>query len=211
MTRGGHRDERTGEDGGPERRCIVSGESGPKEGLIRFVAGPDGSVVPDVANKLPGRGAYVTATRAALDKAASKGLFARALKQPVTIPEGLADLVERQLTDRVIAHVALARKAGQAVAGFEKVRDALDKGGVRVLLQATDGSVRGKSKLWTPTGARYFAVLTAAELGLSFGREHAIHAALAAGGLAERVVEDAARLSGLRASVGGGTTAARKD
>lgn len=207
MTRGGR--PRETED--PERRCIVSGESGPKQGLIRFVAGPDGSVVPDVAAKLPGRGVYVTATREALDKAAKKGLFARALKQPVTVPDGLSDMVERLLIDRVVAHVALARKAGRAVCGFEKVRDALAKGGVRVLMQATDGSVRGKSKLWTPTGARYFAVLTAAELGLSFGREHAIHAALAAGGLAERVVEDAARLSGLRAEMGGGDPAARKD
>lgn len=207
MTRGGR--PRETED--PERRCIVSGESGPKQGLIRFVAGPDGSVVPDVAAKLPGRGVYVTATREALDKAAKKGLFTRALKQPVTVPDGLSDMVERLLIDRVVAHVALARKAGRAVCGFEKVRDALAKGGVRVLMQATDGSVRGKSKLWTPTGARYFAVLTAAELGLSFGREHAIHAALAAGGLAERVVEDAARLSGLRAEMGGGDPAARKD
>jgi predicted RNA-binding protein YlxR (DUF448 family) len=207
VTRGGR--PRETED--PERRCIVTGESGPKQGLIRFVAGPDGSVVPDVAAKLPGRGVYVTATREALDRAAKKGLFARALKQPVTVPDGLSDMVERLLIDRVVAHVALARKAGRAVCGFEKVRDALAKGGVRVLMQATDGSVRGKSKLWTPTGARYFAVLTAAELGLSFGREHAIHAALAAGGLAERVVEDAARLSGLRAEMGGGDPAARKD
>ena len=207
MSRGGR--PREAED--PERRCIVTGESGPKQGLIRFVAGPDGSVVPDVAAKLPGRGVYVTSSREALEKAVKKGLFARALKQPVTVPDGLVEMVERQLTDRVVAHVALARKAGTAVCGFEKVREALAKGGVRVLMQATDGSVRGKSKLWTPTGARYFAVLSAAELGLSFGREHAIHAALAAGGLAERVVEDAARLSGLRAEMGGGDLAARKD
>ncbi len=59
-----------------ERRCIVTGEVTPKEGLIRFVVGPDNQVVPDVLEKLPGRGMWVTATRDALDKAANSGVDA---------------------------------------------------------------------------------------------------------------------------------------
>ena len=93
--------------------------------------------------------------------------------------------------------------AGSAVAGFEKVKGWLADGKARVLLQASDGSERGKGKLWTPEGGRWFGCLTAAELGLAFGRDSVIHGALAAGRLSARVVEEAAKLSGLRAKNGG--------
>ncbi|MCR8724433.1 RNA-binding protein [Frigidibacter sp. ROC022] len=198
MTRGGRRKE-TDE---AERRCIVSGDSGPKAGLIRFVIGPEGQVVPDILGKLPGRGIYVGADRASLTKAAEGGLFARAAKAPVVVPDGLVDAVERQLTRRLVELVSMARKAGLAVAGFEKVKDWLAKGRAKVLLQASDGSERGKSKLWTPEGGRFFGCLTSDELGLAFGRESVIHAALAAGGLTRRVIEDAARLAGVRSDIG---------
>ena len=191
----------------PERRCLVTGETGPKAGLIRFVAGPSGEVVPDVLGKLPGRGFYVTASRPILEQA-KRGQFARAAKAPVTVPPNLAEEVERQLVRRVQDLVSLAKKGGEAVAGFEKVKDALALAGdgrgrgawrrVRVLLQASDGSERGKAKLWTPEGARYFAVLSGMELGHAFGRESVIHAAMASGALADRVVEEAAKLRGLR-------------
>ncbi|SHJ01088.1 RNA-binding protein [Wenxinia saemankumensis] len=194
MTRGGR--TKTRQDG-PERRCIVTAETAPASGLVRFVVGPEGQVVPDILGKLPGRGMWVTADRAVIEKA-GKGQFARAAKAQVTVPEGLADEVERQLARHVVDLVALARKAGLAIAGFEKVKSALADGEVKVLLQASDGSERGKSKLWTPTGARYFNCLTGDELGLAFGRQNVIHGALASGGLADRVIEEAAKLRGLR-------------
>lgn len=207
MTRGGR--EKDGDD--PERRCIATGESQPKGGLIRFGIGPDGQVVPDVLGRLPGRGFYVAANRAALERAAAKGLFARAARRPVTVPEGLVDLVEAQLSRRVTDLISMARKSGDAVTGYEKVKDWLTKGTARVLIQASDGSERGKSKLHPPDGKNGFiGCLTAGELGLSFGRERAIHGALAAGGLTKRIVEEAARLAGLRdvaqeSHVGGGS------
>ena len=201
MTRGGRTKDR---DDGPERRCIVTGESQPRGGLVRFVIGPDAQVVPDVAGKLPGRGIWVTATRAAIDQAVARKLFARAARQPVTVPEGLADMVHDQLARRVIDLVSLARKAGDAVAGYEKTRDALDSGAMAVLIQASDGSARGKTKLRPPEGPdAHLTCLTAQEIGLAFGREHVIHAALAAGGLASRVVEEAARLASMRGLIGG--------
>lgn len=155
-------------------------------------------VVPDLMGKLPGRGYYVTADRVLLEEAVAKKVFARGAKAQVTVPEGLVDQVERQLADRVVHLISLARKAGLAITGFEKVKSALADGKVAVLLQASDGSERGKAKLWTPEGARYFGCLTAQELGLAFGRGHAIHGALSAGGLSTRVKEEAARLRGLR-------------
>ncbi len=155
---------------------------------MRFGLGPESQVVPDILGRLPGRGMYVSADRKAIEKAAAKGLFARAARQPVKVPEGLADLVEAQLARRVIDLISLARKAGEAVAGYEKVKDWLSKDEAKVLIQASDGSERGKSKLHPPEGKRSFiGCLTARELGLAFGREHAIHGALAAGGLTTRV------------------------
>jgi uncharacterized protein len=210
MTRGG----REKDQDEPERKCIATGESQPKAGLIRFCVGPDGVVVPDVLGKLPGRGIYVSADRELIDKAAKKGLFSRAARQPVKVPDGLADLVERLTTHRVIDLLSMARKAGDAVMGYEKVKDWLVKGKAATLIQASDGSERGKTKLHPPEGARGFiGVLSAGELGLAFGRERAIHAALAAGGLRTRVVEEAAKLAGLRGQTGGhdGGDTAMKD
>lgn len=204
MTRGGREKDRDE----PERKCIATGESQPRAGLIRFVIGPDGMVVPDVLGRLPGRGIYVAADRAAIDKAAAKGLFSRAARQPVKAPEGLSDLIEAQLLRRVIDFLSMARRAGEAVTGYEKVKEWLVKGQARVLIQASDGSERGKTKLHPPEGEDSFiGCLSSGELGLAFGRERAIHAALAAGGLERRVVEEAARLAGLRGHIGGDSAA----
>ncbi|MBV7380108.1 RNA-binding protein [Maritimibacter dapengensis] len=202
MTRGGAPKDRAA---GPERRCVGTGEVRPAEGMIRFVVGPDGSVVPDLLNKLPGRGLWITPTRAAFAQAAKKGGFARAAKAQVTVSDDLADRVEAGLADRVIHLISLARKAGGAVAGYEKVKDWLAKDEAHVLLQASDGSERGKSKLRPPRGQNsLYSCLTADELGLAFGRDHVIHAALAGGGLTKRVVEEAAKLASLRDEVDGG-------
>lgn len=195
MTRGG----RETQNDDPERKCIATGESQPKAGLIRFCLGPDDLIVPDILARLPGRGFYVSADRAAIGKSATKGLFARAARQPVKVPDDLADLVEALLLRRVIDLISLTRKASGAVMGYEKVKEWLQKGKAQVLLQASDGSERGKTKLRAPDGTgSYIGFLTAQEMGLAFGRERAIHAALAAGGLTTRVVEEAARLAGLR-------------
>lgn len=199
MGRGGQPKDR---DDGPERKCIATGEVQPKHGLIRFVIGPEGQIAPDLAEKLPGRGIWVSADRAALDKAAQKRLFSRAAKQAVSVPDGLTDHVETLLASRVINLISLARKGGGATCGYEKVKSKLAGEEAQVLIQASDGSERGKSKLSTPYRGDFIGWLTAAELGKAFGRQTVIHAALDAGGLTKRVVEDAARLKGLRVSDG---------
>ena len=183
----------------PERRCIATGEVQPKRGLIRFAVSPDGHIVPDVLEKLPGRGIWVAAERDALETAVKKKLFARGAKQPVIVSDTLVDEVDALLAKRLIDGISMARKAGMAIAGYEKVKDWLGRDDARILFQATDGSERGKSKLHPPGGrGSFFEVLNASELGLSFGRERVIHAALGFGGLTERIREDAIRLSGVR-------------
>ena len=206
MSRGG----RIKENDEPERRCIVTGEVQPKAGLIRFVVGPDGHIVPDLAEKLPGRGIWVSADADAIRKAVAKKLFSRGAKAQVQAPDDLAELVEAGLARRVVELVSLGRKSGIAVAGFEKVKGWLAEGRAKVLLQASDGSERGKGKLWTPTGGRWFGCLTASELGLSFGRDHVIHGALAAGGLTDKVILEAGRLTGLRGHDDGNTAVGKE-
>ena len=200
MTRGGKTKHR---DDGSERKCIATGEVQPKHGLIRFVVGPEGQVVPDLAEKLPGRGIWVSADRKALETAIAKKMFSRSAKQQVQAAADLIDQTEALLTRRVIDLISLARKGGSAVAGFEKVKDWLVKEEAEVLIQASDGSGRGKSKLSTPHYGSFIGWLTADELGQAFGRQTVIHVALGAGGLTRRVVDEAARLKGLRASDGG--------
>lgn len=195
MTRGGRvkdRDE-------PERRCIVTRDTGPKAGLIRFVAAPDGEIVPDLAGRLPGRGIWVSADRGVLGQAAHKGHFARAAKRQVRVPPDLVDRVEALLVARVVEFLSLARKAGQAVAGLEKAKEALVSGEARLLLQAADGSVRERGRLRPPEGEnRLVSCLFGHELGLAFARDRVIHAAVLAGGLGDRVRDEAQRLSGIR-------------
>lgn len=200
MGRGGATKDRSD---GPERKCLVTGDVQPKYGLVRFVIGPDEQVFPDVLGKLPGRGMYVTADRGAIAEAAKKKLFSRGAKKPVQVPDDLVDEVERQLARRVVDLISLQRKGGRAVAGYEKVKGWLQSEEAEVLIQASDGSGRGKSKLSTPHYGHYIGWLTADELGLAFGRQTVIHGALASGGLTSRVVEEAQRLRGLREKVTG--------
>ncbi len=199
MSRGGASKDRAD---GPERKCLATGEVQPKGGLVRFVLGPDGQVVPDVLGKLPGRGVWVSANRDAMQTAVKKKLFARGFKAQVTVPDDLVDQVEQQLSRRLIELISLARKSGDAVAGYEKVKDWLAKEEARVLIQASDGSARGKTKLSTPHFGTYVGWLTADELGMAFGRQTVIHAAVASGGLSQRVVEEAHRLKGMRMTDG---------
>ncbi|AXI44658.1 hypothetical protein C1J03_00605 [Sulfitobacter sp. SK012] len=200
MGRGGAQKDR---EDGPVRKCIATGEAQPTHGLVRFVVGPEGQVVPDILAKLPGRGIWVSADRAALELAVKKGLFSRSAKQPVKVPEDLVDEVEKQLARRVVDLISMQRKAGKAVAGYEKVKGWLQMEEAEVLVQAVDGSGRGKSKLSTPHYGHYIGWLTADELGLAFGRQTVIHGALASGGLTQRVVEEANRLKGVRVNEAG--------
>ena len=195
MTRGGRVKARTE----PERRCIVTRETGPKAGLIRFVVAPDGEIVPDLAGRLPGRGIWVGAERKVLAQAVAKGHFARAAKGRVRVPPDLVERVEQLLAARVVELLSLARKAGQAVTGFEKVKEALVSCEARLLLQAADGSVRERGRLRPPEGENSLvSCLLGHELGLAFARDRVIHAAVLAGGLGDRVRDEAQRLSGIR-------------
>jgi predicted RNA-binding protein YlxR (DUF448 family)/ribosomal protein L30E len=186
-----------------ERRDIVSGEVMDEARLIRFVGGPDGVVVPDLARKLPGRGLWVAADRASVETAARKSLFARAAKAKLGAPADLADQVERLLRARLLAGLGLARKAGDLTLGYEKVLAAVSSGKVAWLVEASDGAEEGRRKLMAaarraPSQPRLLVLFDSAELGLALGAENVIHTAFLAGRGAERWALDVERLSGFR-------------
>jgi uncharacterized protein len=182
-----------------ERRCIVTKDTLPTSDLIRFVLGPDDVVTPDISERLPGRGMWVVANRDALTKAIDQDLFSKAAKQKVNIPDNLIDLSERLIVKRAIDLLSMARKSGHAICGFEKTKSAMMSDRWYILLQAKDGSAPQKQKIRPSAVANsYISWLTAQELGLAFGRENVIHAAVSKGGLSARILLEANRLAGFR-------------
>ena len=183
---------------GPLRRCIVSREVLPKHDLIRFVVAPDDSLVPDLAGRLPGRGLWVRADRASLQRAIARGIFAKVARARVLVPGDLLDRVVDQLRQRCVDQLGLARRAGSAVAGLEKVRAALAAGGVGLVLRASDAAPAAAGRVRVDEeGLPVVTALSAAEIGTAFGRDNAVHAAVAAGPLADKLAVDAARFAGV--------------
>jgi predicted RNA-binding protein YlxR (DUF448 family) len=186
-----------------ERRDIVSGEVMPEARLIRFVAGPDGQVVPDLAATLPGRGMWVEASRASVQAAVQRGAFARSAKAKLVADPKLANQVEALLARRCLERLGLARKAGALTTGFEGVEAAIKSGKVAWLVEASDGAEDGRGKLLRlarrqPRPPEICGAFSADELSLATGLGNVIHSAFLAGRWAERWAEEARRLSGFR-------------
>lgn len=168
------------------RMCVVTRAVRPVAELIRFVQGPEGQVVPDIRNRLPGRGVWVSNYRDTLEQAIRRKVFARALKVELSAPPDLVAQVERLLRQDALQMLALVNKAGGVVTGFEKVEGM--KGTVAALVQAGDGSEAERGRLRGLLRGRgpgrgdppVVAAFSADELALSLGREHVIHAALRA-------------------------------
>jgi len=190
-----------------ERRDLVTGEVMPEERLVRFAAGPDGVVVPDVARKLPGRGLWVEAKRESVDLAAKKGGFSRAAKTKLTAPADLSDQVENLLRIRLLSGLGLARRAGDLTSGFAKAAGVIEQGKAAWMVEASDGSADGRRKLLqsarraTAAGLsspKLIGVFSAEELGLALGLGNVIHLVFLAGRGADRWTQDVERLSGFR-------------
>ena len=183
-----------------QRRCIVTGEVRDRAALLRFVVAPDGAIVPDIDARLPGRGLWLTPRRDIVERAVAKRIFARAARRAVSASPELAQRVETLLARRCVDSLGLARRAGLAVAGFDRVSEAVRHRRAALLLCALDGAEGGRRKLAAlGRDLRCASVLTAAELGAAFGRERIVHAAVGGGTLCRRLLIDLERLAGLRA------------
>jgi predicted RNA-binding protein YlxR (DUF448 family) len=195
-------DRTTVADRSGERRCFVTRATNERGELLRFALDPDGRIMPDVDERLPGRGIWLSADRDVLNKAVEKRLFGKAAKQSVKISDGLADQIERLLTRRFFDGLGLARRAGQIVMGFDQVQAWLPSSGAAVLLAAADGAVDGRRKLRRLAPDLPLIVAGSRdEIGSALGRESLVHAALPPGKLALRVLRDAGRLAGFRADI----------
>ena len=194
------------EETGPNRTCVATREVRPVDELIRFVLDPVGILTPDLKGRLPGRGAWVTASRQTLDDAIRRKCFARSMKHPVVVPDGLADLVERLLVSDVRQALSLANKAGSVISGFSKVESAVEQRKIVAIVSASDGAADGKRKLGqaitrtygAPEAIASISPLTGDEMDLALGRENAIHAALQAGSASDAFLKRCNRLANFR-------------
>jgi uncharacterized protein len=173
-----------------DRTCIVTRQAGEPDGLLRFVAGPDMSVVPDIKRTLPGRGCWVTAERSFVEQAAKKKLFARALRQDVTVADDLGETVDSLLSRAALGSLGLARKAGQVALGAAKVEASVRSGKALAVLHAHEAADDGVRKVAQARRSVAYAggpdipahkLFAEAELGLALGATNVIHAALLAG------------------------------
>lgn len=182
---------------GSERRCVLTRAVLPPERMVRFVVGPGGAVVPDLAGRLPGRGMWLSASRDVLDNPRTRQAFARAAKERVSVPENLADLVAKGLVQRMLDAVSLARRAGQVVGGFAKCREWITSGKAGLVIRSEGASADELSRLLS--GRRSLPVVSVPQgvLGTAFGREKAVYAAMASGALARRLIAEHERFSGV--------------
>ena len=186
-----------------QRRDLVSGQVMDEARLVRFVAAPDGSVVPDLARKLPGRGLWVAADRTSVETAARKGGFSRAAKTKLAAPADLANQIESLLMHRILHGLGLARRAGELISGFEGVSTAVSAGKAAWLIEALDGAADGRRKLVqagrrSGDPPRILGVFDSEELSLALGLGNVIHLAFLAGRGAKSWTIDVERLSGFR-------------
>ena len=189
------------------RTCIVSRQECAPEDLIRFVAGPDDQIVPDLGRRLPGRGVWVTAERGMVEEAVKRKVFAKGLKRQINAAVDLADQVDRLMVKRCLDALSLANKAGKVTTGFTRIEAALIGGSVAVLLHASDAAADGAGKL----DRRFLAIsaqagrdavivgeLTGEQMSLALGRLNVVHAALSAGGATTKFLNEAGRVTRYR-------------
>jgi hypothetical protein len=202
---------------GTERLCLATGSVKPVDEMIRFVVGPDGAVVPDLRHRLPGRGVWVTATRAALATAIKRKAFARGFRRDVQVTPSFADETERLIERAAFDSLAIAHKAGKVAIGFAKAESAIAHGTVAALINAAEAAPDGVRKLAAAMHRRrsgdgagqteIIGTFRSAQLDLALGRSNVIHAALLAGPESEAFLARAARLDRFR----GGTAGCQDD
>ncbi|MDX7953903.1 RNA-binding protein [Lichenihabitans sp. Uapishka_5] len=191
----------------PERTCIVTRVSGPKEGLIRFVIGPEGGVVPDIRARLPGRGAWVSADAETVKLAIRRKSFGRSFKAEVSIAVDLVEQVGFLLEADALQALSLANKAGLVTCGTSKVEEAIAKTALAGLIHAREAAEDGLRKLDAALRRRLgeaaaslsrVQIFESGQLDLALGRTHVIHASLAAGVASKGFISRSRRLERFR-------------
>lgn len=186
----------------PLRRCIVTRGTGPKTGLLRCVVAPDGTLVPDATETLPGRGYWVTAARPVIETALKKRIFEKAAGGSVTVPADLADRAAAQVERQCLALLGLARRAGQVVTGQDRVSALVERGEAAVQFEASDsagvGRRRGYDNFPDERDVPLVTLFDREQLSAALGGPNVVHAALRRGGMADRILRETTRFGALR-------------
>ena len=184
--------------------CILTRQVKEEAELIRFVRGPAGEAVPDLGRKLPGRGVWVSLNRGILAEVMRKKLFSRGFAAETTVPADLPDRVSKQLRQQALSLMSLAKKAGEAVTGFMKVEEIVGRGRAKLLFHALEAQPDGCRKLdkYLQPGMEKIVLFHSDELDLAFGRSNVVHAAVARGGLADKLLLGVRRIEMFEAPVG---------
>lgn len=191
----------------PLRKCIVTGQSQATVEMIRFVLGPFGEVVPDIEEKLPGKGMWVTSCYETISKTVEKRSFERSMHQKILISDGFLENIERKLVDRAVSAVGLARRAGRVLAGHAKIDRALRERKVLLRIEAKDGAKDGRNKLTRLNPSiPILDCVYGKELARAFEKRDTIHLAIAVDnkkgndGLMAKFKKDFGRLEQFRKS-----------
>jgi uncharacterized protein len=204
---------------GSERTCIVTGTKDVPEAMLRFALSPDGSVVPDLRRKLPGRGVWTTLSFEAVRRASAKQAFSRAFRAKAEAPASLAETVDALIEREALQALSIANKAGLVVAGAFKVDSAIEAGGVAALIQASDGAVDGAAKRAQAVRAKLgpeaddvtrVDLFASRQLDLALGRANVIHAALKHGAASSAFLARVNRLRRYRHSEPDAATGAER-
>ena len=204
---------------GTARFCAATGVVKPVDEMIRFVVAPDGAAVPDLKRRLPGRGIWITGTRAALRTAIVRKAFARSFKRDVRTAPDLVESTERLLERSALEALAITHKAGRVAIGFAKTEAAVSNGEATGLLHASNAAADGVRKLAAiarrSTDADknivVFDGFTSEQLDLALGRSNVIHAALLAGPESRAFLARAARLERFRTGTSGSEPAGKPE
>lgn len=199
---------------GGERFCALTRAAKPVDELIRFVVGPDDAVVPDIKRKLPGRGIWITARRATIDEAVKRRVFARGFRKDVRAGDDLGALTDRLLERAALDALAIVGKAGQLVAGFGKVEEAIGSGKAIAIIHASEAAADGRRKLASALrrgGSERGQIpsidaFSSQQLDLALGRLNVIHAALLEGPVSATFLARTQRLSRFRDETPGNGT-----
>lgn len=212
-------DDTVEDERGPVRHCAETRVRRPKSELLRFVLGPDGTIVPDLGERLPGRGVWITCSRSAVAAAVRSKAFGRSLKRKANADADLPQRVEMLISKRAQDALSIANKAGLVTTGFAKVEAAVSAGQAVALIHGLEGSPEGTEKLdrrlravCSSSGRPAIVVklLTIEQLSLALGRSNVVHAALSSGGAAEKFLSEIERLERYRGSETGSETGRAK-
>jgi uncharacterized protein len=188
----------------PERTCILSRRTAPREELIRLALGPDGSVAPDVRARAPGRGAWIGVVRGEFDTANARGKLKPALQRAfktndVEVPADLGDRIEQALRQTALDRLGMEARAGNLISGADRVETAARAGKVDFLIHAADSGEDGRKRLdqaWRVGGGGPMGVIFPVGrtiLSMALGRENVVHVALTDPAAASRVQHALAR------------------